>query len=64
MRLDDIKEHARRCEKARDDLGPHSKQDWFLAAIASAADVPLLVQEIETLKDALKRFGWREDGTC
>lgn len=48
MNLDDIKDRARKCEEARDG----DMYAWAAAAIASAADVPLLVQEIERLTNA------------
>lgn len=50
MNLDAVRERSGACEKTRDS-GSH--EAWTLAAIASAADVPALLAEIERLRTAL-----------
>lgn len=52
MNLDEIRERSRKCEEERD--ADRSRIDrWALAAVASAADVPALIGEIERLRAAL-----------
>lgn len=51
MNIDAIRERSQRCEEARDaGEGTVGAYGWAAAAIASAADVPLLIEEISNLR--------------
>jgi hypothetical protein len=50
VNLDDIRERSHRCERTRD---AGTRDEWMLAGIASAADVPALLAEIGRLTKEL-----------
>lgn len=58
--LEAVRQRSQRCDEYRDD--PHDTiREWALAAVASAADVPALLTEIERLRSEVFTLTNSED---